>query len=351
MCPLVSIIINNYNYGRFLRQAIDSSLKQTYSDIEVIVVDDGSQDSSREIILSYGDRIIPVLKPNGGQASAINAGFRISQGEIIVFLDADDYFLPHAVNTIVSHWKPDIAQVQARLESRDAEGNYIDLYPAPEIMFDSRDVTSLLLTKGRYNTTVTSGTSFSRTVLEKILPIPEADFRISADGYLVSVAPFYGQVFSIETPIGVRRKHGENLWAASDQKIDVSRFRKSLQHDHFRYQAIASTATSLGRSLDGDPGLRDPLHLTDRIVSLKVDPQRHLYPDDSCMMLAWKGFWAIWNHSTYPKKRKIILSLWFLWVGYMPVKLAKPAIAWFLLGKSRPQFVDKLVKQLRTATS
>ncbi|BAU42659.1 glycosyltransferase family 2 protein [Leptolyngbya sp. O-77] len=347
----VSIIINNYNYARFLGQAIDSSLNQTYSEIEVIVVDDGSQDGSREIILGYGDRIVPVLKPNGGQASAMNAGFRVSKGEIIVFLDADDYFFPHAVDTIVSQWMPGIAQMQARLESRDAEGNYIDLYPAPEIAFNTGDVTPLLLTKGRYNTTVTSGTSFSRMVLEKILPIPEADFRISADGYLVSVSPFYGQVFAIETPIGVRRKHGENLWAASSQEIDVSRFRKSLQHDRLRYQAIAGTAKGVGRSLDGDPGLKDTLHLTDRLVSLKVDPRGHLYPTDSCMMLAWKGFWAVWKYSTYSRKRKLILSLWFLWVGYLPVALAKPAIAWFLLGKSRPRFVDKLVKQIRTATS
>jgi len=351
MCPLVSVIINNYNYGRFLRQAIDSSLNQSYPDLEVIVVDDGSQDGSREIILSYGDRIIPVLKPNGGQASAMNAGFRASQGEIIVFLDADDYFFPHAVSMITTHWKPDIAQVQARLESRDAAGNYIDLYPAPEIRFDSGDVTSLLLMKGRYNTTVTSGASFSRTVLEKILPIPEADFRISADGYLVSVAPFYGRVFSIETPIGVRRKHGENLWAASGQEINVLRFRKSLQHDHLRYRALASTAASLGRSPSYEPGLKDVLHLTDRIVSCKVNPQGHLYPTDSYKMLAWKGFWAVWKYSTYSRKRKVILSLWFLWVGYMPVKLAKPAIAWFLLRKSRPQIVDKLIKQLRAATS
>jgi len=60
--PLVSIIINNYNYGRFLKEAIDSGLNQTYLHVEVIVVDDGSTDNSQEIITSYGNRIIPVLK-------------------------------------------------------------------------------------------------------------------------------------------------------------------------------------------------------------------------------------------------------------------------------------------------
>jgi len=78
--PLVSIIINNYNYARFLRDAIDSALNQTYDRTETIVVDDGSTDNSREIIAGYGDRIIPVLKENGGQNSAFDAGFAASAG-------------------------------------------------------------------------------------------------------------------------------------------------------------------------------------------------------------------------------------------------------------------------------
>jgi glycosyltransferase involved in cell wall biosynthesis len=69
--PLASILINNYNYGRFLGQAIDSALSQDYVSKEILVVDDGPTDNSREIIFSYGDRIIPISKENGGQASAL----------------------------------------------------------------------------------------------------------------------------------------------------------------------------------------------------------------------------------------------------------------------------------------
>ncbi|MBA3924582.1 MAG: glycosyltransferase, partial [Nostocaceae cyanobacterium] len=89
--PLVSILINNYNYERFLREAIDSASLQTYSPVEVVVVDDGSGDNSRELIASYGEQIVSVFKQNGGQASAFNAGFAASHGEIVCFLDADDY--------------------------------------------------------------------------------------------------------------------------------------------------------------------------------------------------------------------------------------------------------------------
>ena len=92
--PKVSILINNYNYGRFLAEAIDSALAQTYKNLEVIVVDDGSTDNSREIIASYSDRIVPVLKENGGQASAFNAGFERARSDWIAFLDSDDIFFP-----------------------------------------------------------------------------------------------------------------------------------------------------------------------------------------------------------------------------------------------------------------
>ncbi len=92
-----TIIITSHNYGRFLRQCINSALEQTYPDTEVIVVDDGSVDESPQIIRSYGSRIIPVLKENGGQASAFNAGFKLSNGDFICFVDSDDVLLPTAM--------------------------------------------------------------------------------------------------------------------------------------------------------------------------------------------------------------------------------------------------------------
>src|SRR5256886_12063249 len=101
--PLVSILINNYNYGRFLREAIDSALRQTYTNTEVIVVDDGSTDDSRPIIAGYGSRIVPVLKENGGQASAFNAGFAVSKGQWICFLDSDDFFAPAKAQAIADN--------------------------------------------------------------------------------------------------------------------------------------------------------------------------------------------------------------------------------------------------------
>src|SRR6185295_5604355 len=96
-CPLVSIIVNNYNYGRFLGEAIQSALSQTYPNIEVIVVDDGSTDDSSEVIANFGGSIKTRFKQNGGQTSALNAGLRMSRGDIVCFLDADDALFPSAI--------------------------------------------------------------------------------------------------------------------------------------------------------------------------------------------------------------------------------------------------------------
>src|SRR5258708_1155046 len=108
---LASVIVNNYNYERFLREAIDSALNQTYRNTEVIVVDDGSTDGSLEIIASYGQRIIPLLKGNGGQNSALNAGFSLSRGDVILFLDSDDVLFPTAVRAAVdAFFEPDVVK-------------------------------------------------------------------------------------------------------------------------------------------------------------------------------------------------------------------------------------------------
>ena len=139
----VSVIVNNYNYGRFLGDAIDSALAQTYTPLEVLVVDDGSTDESREVIASYGDRIIPVLKENGGQASAFNAGYATSQGDAVIFVDADDALLPRAAELAVEQLKPGVSKVHWPLWRADQNLESTGLQiPAEELPFgDLREIT------------------------------------------------------------------------------------------------------------------------------------------------------------------------------------------------------------------
>lgn len=90
----VSVIIPNYNYGRFLKPSIQSVLDQTMKPHEIIVVDDGSTDNSMEMIRSFGESITAIKQDNAGVAAARNKGAEIATGEFLAFLDADDYWHP-----------------------------------------------------------------------------------------------------------------------------------------------------------------------------------------------------------------------------------------------------------------
>src|SRR5277367_306385 len=149
--PLVSVIIDNFNYARFLRSAIDSTLAQSYAQVEVIVVDDGSTDNSRDVISSYGDRVLAVFKPNGGHASAFNAGFRASRGSIVMFLDADDVLLPSAVEEVVHAWRPGVTKVQFVLAHIDAQGHMLGTtVPYMPAQMPSGDLRASILEAGGY---------------------------------------------------------------------------------------------------------------------------------------------------------------------------------------------------------
>ena len=93
----VSIIIPVYNGEKYLKNAIDSALNQTYSNIEVIVVNDGSTDSTDKICLAYGNRIKYIKKENGGVASALNEGIRNMTGDYFSWLSHDDIYLPNKI--------------------------------------------------------------------------------------------------------------------------------------------------------------------------------------------------------------------------------------------------------------
>jgi len=103
--PLVSVLVANYNYARYIGDALESTLAQTYPHFEVIVCDDGSSDDSCAVIESYvkrDRRIRLVRKENGGIASALNVAYAVAKGEIICFLDADDLFYPEKLEMVVS---------------------------------------------------------------------------------------------------------------------------------------------------------------------------------------------------------------------------------------------------------
>jgi glycosyltransferase involved in cell wall biosynthesis len=100
--PLVSVIIPAYNRAHTVAETVDSVLGQSYQNLEVIVVDDGSRDNTQEVLHAYGSRIKNILQENAGQMVARNRGIAESHGEIVTFLDSDDIWLPTCVERHVS---------------------------------------------------------------------------------------------------------------------------------------------------------------------------------------------------------------------------------------------------------
>ncbi|MDJ0712607.1 MAG: glycosyltransferase [Prochloraceae cyanobacterium] len=208
--PLVSIIINNYNYGRFLTEAIDTSLNQIYPKVEVIVVDDGSTDNSREIVSNYESKIVPVFKENGGQASAFNAGFAASKGEILCFLDSDDVFLDSKVAEVVEIFDriPDIGWCFHTLRLVDKKtGELIGL----SIERASRECDfRLSIKRGSlpFYPQATSGLCFRRSLLEQILPLPEE--LGCGDLYLRSAALAMSKGYFLDKDLTIQGIHENN---------------------------------------------------------------------------------------------------------------------------------------------
>lgn len=224
--PLVSIIINNYNYAKFLQGAIGSALSQSYQNTEIVIVDDGSTDESREIVLRQKDpRIIPVLQNNGGQASALNAGVARSRGEILCFLDSDDFWTPDKVGSIV-----EVVQGQAGISKLILVHHFLEIMDqstgklAGQFMGNKHVSPCNLYGLARkyrfipYLAGPTSSVSISRALAKRLFPLPELRGSISADDFIVFGASLIGELHSIDPVLGFYRVHDKNKWFNSDRR-------------------------------------------------------------------------------------------------------------------------------------
>jgi glycosyltransferase involved in cell wall biosynthesis len=345
----VSIVVNNYNYGRFLPEAIDSALNQTYPHVEVIVVDDGSVDNSHQIISSYGDRITPIFQANGKQGAALNSGFTVSTGNLIIFLDSDDYLLPTAVERIVEVWQPEVSKVHYRLQVIDIDSKPTGVFiPTTTIELSAGKVWRELLETGGYVGTCMSGNAYSRAALTQLFPIPD-EYKSSADDYLMISVPFYGEVLAIDAALGTYRIHDCNQWALT--AVSGSRFRRFVQHDLQNFALLQQRAREFGLELPTDLEMRGIGRIWSRLASLRLDPQAHPVESDRSLGLIYWGMQALWKFSDHNWQKKIIYTMWFLWVGLLPKSLAQHGITWLYAPHLRPKAIDRTLTKVRALIS
>lgn len=134
--PQVTIIIPCYNCERYVQEAINSILSQTYKNYEIVVIDDGSTDQTSACLEPYHDRIRYVYQSNQGVSAARNYGIQLAQGELVAFLDADDYFLPDKLEaqTAVFEANPNFGIVHSGWRRVDHNGRWLtDVEPWHEV--------------------------------------------------------------------------------------------------------------------------------------------------------------------------------------------------------------------------
>lgn len=316
--PWVSVIINNYNYERFLARAMESVLAQSYPRVELIVVDDGSTDGSRDIIMNYAERLIPVFKENGGQGTAFNSGYEASTGELVLFLDADDCLIPNTLQTVVDLYNADggqgLAKIQFTLEMVDADLKSLGKLIPPSLPATQEELFEELLTTWGYRTPPTSGNVYTREVLEKVMPVPPSYYNYSTDAYLNIQTPFQGRVLSIKEILGKYVYHGANQWLTLGNELSLDKIRNYVEVDERNKELLRSTTEKFGYALKA----KDNRYSMRSVMMLfKLEGPSELVGSNAFDIML-RGIRAAWSDKNESLFKKILSILWFIIIGLVP---------------------------------
>jgi len=211
--PRITALINTYNYGRFIEEALESVLAQDFpaAEMEILVVDDGSTDDTRDRVAKFGGRVRYFWKSNGGQSSAVNLGYEQAHGKIIALLDADDVWLPQKVRRVVETFDrhPGCGLVLHKRSMWDGPDGLINEDPDLPVLSGAFPPTSEDLL--RYGTTSTSALTFRKQAASQLFPIPEG-LRLLTDSYLQALLLLSTPVAILNEPLTKYRLHASNLF-------------------------------------------------------------------------------------------------------------------------------------------
>jgi len=232
--PLISVYIVNYNYGKFVGQAIESVLTQTFQDFELIVIDDGSSDDSREIIEPYSkhEKIMMISQENKGLNATNNIGLRVATGKYIMRLDADDYLDAHALELLSSvlEKNEDIGLVFPDYYMVDIDGQVLEVVKRHN--FD--EVT--MMDQPAHG----ACTMIRRELLESMEGYDES-FRCQ-DGWDLWLRFIqHHQVKNVSLPLFFYRQHGNNLTGNEERLLSTRSeiMRKVVQSKNKKFKCIA----------------------------------------------------------------------------------------------------------------
>lgn len=212
--PLVSVIIPTYNRAAYIKDSVESVLNQTFSDFEVIVVDDGSTDGTEETLRPYLDQIRYIRQENKGAAAARNVGVRNARGSYVAFMDSDDLSRPHHLQRLYNFLAQNIGYAMVVGNGAYLEGEFHNRYTVIPLRkakrLEERGVTVGDVFDGRV--VRLQGTMVRKSVLEEIGLLDEW-FRLSYDLDLALRLLRNHRIGFVNQVMYLYRKHGGNISA------------------------------------------------------------------------------------------------------------------------------------------
>jgi hypothetical protein len=264
----VSVLIDTYNHERFIEKAITSVLQQDYpaADREIIVIDDGSTDRTAEIVRGFEPGIRSIRKTNGGQASAFNLGIPECRGEVIAFLDGDDYWLPGKLSRVVDVFEknPAAALLGHAIKECLPDGTERVSAPEKDEKFCLDSIATARLFRLRKSFLGTSRMAMRTELARRILPVP-ASLVIEADEYLFTLAAAMSEVIILHEPLTCYVLHGGNLYVGAGSGTAGLRRKQS---------AMEALASSLEKALTACRLPADAVHCVVEIVQAEADYMR-----------------------------------------------------------------------------
>jgi glycosyltransferase involved in cell wall biosynthesis len=316
--PRLAVIISCYNYASFVGRAIESVIDQDRQDCELVVVDDGSTDSSWDVISGFD--VAAFKTSNSGQRAACLFGLDQTRAPFVLFLDADDEIKPGAFEVIIRQLDPDVAKLQFALTLIDANGNRIGPAASPlEAFRDRETLTRQVLRSGVYRTPPTSGNVFRRDLCELLR---EADYDKAVDGVILFAAPLMGDVVSISEELGCYRIHGGNdsgLGSSPEAKLlerDIRRFLIRMEHLRLIIERLGIEQKLV------DP--RDAFYCRERQLCLDIVSGHRPH------LAALPGLLSKLAREPFAAKNKVAMAVFFLLSSMLPNQRARMLLAYRL---------------------
>ena len=322
--PAVTILIDTYNHERFIEEAIVSSgTRFSTGGNEILVVDDGSTDRTPEIVRRFQPHVRLIRKTNGGQASAFNAGIPETRGEIIAFLDGDDWWAKEKLKVVTNYLgaRPHLGLVGHGIYEVDSDtGNMKTTIPQQtcEVRFDSVD-------GGRFFRQMmcffgTSRVAIRRNILLRVLPVPE-QIVVEADEFVSFMSAAHSAAGLIQEPLTFYRLHSDKLFQVrTKDEVKQRRIQKALVALAGELRIRLASAAVAPDIIDA---IVKPLDVGSKRLRLILDggsPWETFQTERDDFQIAYKsGSAAYWNFKGFvlgctlalPQKRFYQLRDWY----------------------------------------